>query len=72
MAKKSTITVKSALPPEKVAFWEAHPDHPDGEVFVAGEDDFEIGETANAKRAIRQGRLETVNKSTRSKSSRSG
>jgi hypothetical protein len=54
------ITVKSSLPGNQVALWERHPDHPGGEVFVAGPDEFEVAETAAVKKRLNDGWLVKV------------
>jgi hypothetical protein len=54
------ITVKSNLPGNRVALWERHPDHPGGEVFVAGPGEFEVAETAAVKKRLNDGWLVEV------------
>jgi hypothetical protein len=54
------ITVKSALPANRVAFWERHPAHPDGEIFIADDREHQVGDTAAVRAAIREGRLVEV------------
>lgn len=51
------LTVRSALDGNTVALWERHPDHPGGEVFVAGEREVEAARTAAVERALKDGRL---------------
>src|SRR5690606_27066136 len=43
--------------PGRVAFWERHPDHPDGEVFIGGTSTGVVAETDSVRRAVRDGRL---------------
>ena len=43
-----------------VALHEKHPDHPGGEVFVYGDNEFEVARTAEVSRAIAEGRLAEV------------
>lgn len=57
------ITVKSNLKDtSKVAFWEQHAAHPNGEVFVTGDGEFEIARTTAVIQAIGQGRIIEVGK----------
>lgn len=51
------MVVKSNLPGRDVALWERHPDHPGGEVFIAGFGNVEVAETAAVKSALRRGTL---------------
>jgi hypothetical protein len=51
------ITVKSNLPGSTVALWERHPDHPTGEVFLAGDRQAEVAMTARVQAALADGRL---------------
>ena len=46
----------------RVALWEKHPDHPDGEIFIGGptEEPVEVGDTAAVRQAIRDDRLAEV------------
>ena len=55
-----TITVKSALPDGKAAFWERHPAHPGGEVLVKSGETYKVAATLAAKRAIGEGRIVKV------------
>lgn len=60
--KAKTIFVKSTLPvaPDggsRVALYEAHPDHPSGEAFVAGGVAVEVAETGEVLRALSEGRI---------------
>lgn len=57
---KNTITVTSALDNNDVALWEKHPDHPEEEIFVAGEVEVEVAETPRVLRAIAEGWLVKV------------
>lgn len=43
-----------------VALWERHPDHPGGEVFLAGEGEFEVALTPAVEARLRDGRLIVV------------
>lgn len=57
------ITVKSNLKDKsKVAFWEQHKAHPDGEVFVTGEGEFQVARTTAVIQAIGQERIVEVGK----------
>jgi hypothetical protein len=63
--KPKHIKVKSTLPVKKdggaqVALYETDPNHPNGEVFIAGEGTFEVAETSAVARAISEGRLVKV------------
>ena len=61
MADPKIITVKSALEDTtRVALWEVHPDHPGGEVFIAGEESHHVAETRRVREALRAGRLAQV------------
>lgn len=56
-----TIFVKLAEPQtHQVALWERHPDHPGGEVFLAGDGTFEVAATAAVETRLRNGRLVLV------------
>jgi hypothetical protein len=44
----------------RVGIWEIDPAHPDGEVFVAGEKTFTVGDTPAVRAAIREERIEEV------------
>ncbi len=50
------ILVKAANP-ERVALWERHADHPDTEVYVAGEDAVLVALTPLVDRKLKQGVL---------------
>lgn len=50
------ILVKAASP-ERVALWERHADHPDNEVYVAGEDAVLVALTPLVDRKLKQGVL---------------
>lgn len=53
-----TIFVKLAEPQtNQVALWERHPDHPEGEVFLAGDGTFEVAATPAVETRLRNGRL---------------
>ena len=56
------IKVKSAQDGNRVAFWQQHPDHPGGEVFIkeSNDDVHEVADTAAVNLAIREGKLVEV------------
>ena len=55
------IKVKVTRTDGRVALWERHPDHPEGEVFLATKDQIAIvALTAGVMDAIRAGNLEEV------------
>lgn len=56
----NTIKVRSNRDDSRVALWEQHPDHPNGEVFVAGENIVEVAETPRVKRLLAEERLVKV------------
>jgi hypothetical protein len=63
--KAKLITVKSALKKsptggDPVALHEKHEDHPNGEVFVYGDKEFEVARTAAVAQAIARGALVEV------------
>lgn len=60
MAKADLLTVKSGLDDERVALWEVHPDHPEGEVYIAGELVVQVARTAEVERHLRSGDLVEV------------
>ncbi len=53
------ILVKAANP-ERVALWERHADHPDNEVYVAGEEAVLVALTPAVQRKLDQGVLVRV------------
>lgn len=53
------ITVKAA-DPTRCALWERDPAHPDGEVFVSGEQTFQVALTAFVQRKLKTGDLVEV------------
>jgi hypothetical protein len=62
---EETMRVKSALGTNadgsaQVAFWEKDPAHPEGEVFVAGDEEVTVGRTGPVLGAIGDGRLVEV------------
>lgn len=65
--KIETIFVKSALGNNDVALWEKHPNHPDQEIFVAGEAEVEVAKTARVMRALADGKLVEVTKTAAAK-----
>jgi hypothetical protein len=46
------ITVKSNVPDNRLALHERHPDHPDGEVMVYGDEPKEVARTPRVSRAL--------------------
>jgi len=55
------LTVKSGLADKgKIALYEAHPDHPNGEVKVTGEGEFQVAPTRAVLHAIGEGWLVQV------------
>lgn len=58
--KAATIKVTSARSDGRVALWEKHPDHPTGEIFIAGDTVVEAAETARVLRAIADGDVQRV------------
>jgi hypothetical protein len=58
------IKIKSNLEDKsRVAFYEQHPAHPDGEVYVTGEGEFEAARTRQTLWAIGAGHIVEVGKS---------
>lgn len=53
------ILVKAA-DPERVALWERNEDHPDQEVFVWGEQVFQVANTAQVQQRLASGALVLV------------
>ena len=53
------IKVKAA-DPERVALWERNEDHPDQEVFVWGEQVFQVANTAQVQQRLASGALVLV------------
>lgn len=65
MADTKTFHVRSTLPVgedggNSIALWERDPAHPNGEVWIAGPDAVEVGDTAAVQQAITDGKLEKV------------
>lgn len=65
MADTKTFMVKSTLPvaPDggtSVALWERDAAHPNGEVWIAGPDPVEVGDTVAVQQALTDGKLEKV------------
>lgn len=55
------IKVKATKTENKVALWERHPDHPNGEVFVTGNGEaVKVANTVAVRDAIRRGALVEV------------
>ena len=53
-----TVRVRVGDPGSSVvALWERHPEHPDGEVFLAGGGVFEVALTPAVEARLRDGRL---------------
>lgn len=68
MATK-TIKVQAVKQDKKVVLFEVHPDHPDGEVFIHGNDTIhEVAETTLVKQRIHDGLLQEVTASGKPKS----
>jgi hypothetical protein len=60
--KLPMISVRGAGNDRKVALWERHPQHPEGEAFVVNEDvSREVAETPTVKRLIAEGVLVKAN-----------
>lgn len=62
---KDTITVKGTAEANKdgsfpVAVWERDEAHPDGEAFVAGPTEVEVGKTYAVTSALQKGEIEVV------------
>ena len=58
-----TLRVKvhpNQLKEGRVGLWDRNPAHPNGEVFVAGEGEFEVGDTSEVRLAIAQKRIVEV------------
>lgn len=54
------MIVKSTLPVGKVALWEVHKDHPDGEVFIADQEPVEVAPTEQVHKRLAKGWLVEV------------
>lgn len=54
------ITVKSGYDDNRVALWERHPGHPNGELFVAGPAPVQAAKTATVLRKLGSGALVEV------------
>lgn len=59
--------VKSGLEAGRVALWERHPAHPGGEVLIAGERVYAVGDTPAVREALRDGRLVEIKAETEAK-----
>lgn len=57
MNEQDTIWVKCATADGKVCLWDRHPDHPDGEAFVAGDTAALVAQTPAVVTALGQGRI---------------
>lgn len=67
------IRVRSGVEPTRVALWERHDDHPNGEVFIKGTAVVEVAQTQRVTNALKDGRLvevKTISKAKRSKRSK--
>lgn len=51
------IHVKSGRDDNRVALWEKHPDHPNGEAWVAGEGVVQVARTAKVLSGLKEGDL---------------
>lgn len=52
------IKVMSAKQDDRVALWEVHPDHPDGEIFVTGNgESYKVALTPMVKSRLNDGKL---------------
>ncbi len=51
------MNVKSNLPNNQVALWERHPAHPGGEVYIAGDEPVEVGDTPAVRSRLKTGVL---------------
>lgn len=58
--KVETILVTSGRDDDRVALWERHPDHPDGEVYVAGKVEVEVAKTPRVHQQLSRGQLVEV------------
>jgi len=56
------IRVKSGLPDNRVALWERHPDHPGGEVFIAGLGEYDVAPTPAVQARLKSGALAEIEK----------
>lgn len=54
------ITVQGTNKEHKVLLWEKHPDHPKGEVFIAGEETAKVAKTPQVQRLLQSGALVEV------------
>jgi hypothetical protein len=55
------IKVKSNLEDKsKVALWERHKDHPNGEIFIADDKEHQVAETPAVKLALKEEKLVKV------------
>lgn len=54
------MIVKSTLPAGRVALWETHPAHPNGEVFIADQEPVEVGATEQVHKRLADGWLVEV------------
>ena len=58
MTELKRITVKSNLPDKtRVALWEVHADHPNGEVYIADDQAHEVAVTRRVQAALGRGWL---------------
>lgn len=57
------ITVKATNTDNRVALWQRHPDHPNGEAYVVGDGtEHQVAATQAVKRALDRGYLVEVEK----------
>lgn len=54
------VTVKSGRRDNTVALWEVHPEHPDGEIFIAGDAEVQSARTRRVDAALKAGILVEV------------
>lgn len=66
-----TIFVKAADESGRVALWEKHPSHPDGEVFIAGTAVVEVAKTPDVLERLSRGVLVEVTKTGKEKTAAS-
>ncbi len=57
------ITVKSTLADDRLALHEFHPEHPDGEAYVYGDEEKTVARTQRVQRALAEETLMRVTKS---------
>lgn len=63
------ITVKATNTDNRVALWQRHPDHPNGEIYIVGDGtEHQVAETQAVKQALNRGYLVEVEKKPAAKS----